>query len=65
VNLVIKPNKKYLNIKKNKLKLNINKGVNWLQGLASFQSDSPHQIIFEGIRGPTDISDIVIKIKLV
>ena len=50
---------------KNKLKLNINKGVNWLQGLASFQSDSPHQIIFEGIRGPTDISDIVIKIKLV
>lgn len=38
-------------------------GVNWLQGLAPFQSDSPHQIIFEGIRGPTDISDIVIKIK--
>jgi hypothetical protein len=33
----------------------------WFQGLAPFQSDSLHQIMFEGIRGESIFGDIVNK----
>ena len=33
----------------------------WYQGLAPFQSNSSHQIMFEGLRGTSYLGDIVIE----
>ncbi|CAF0741635.1 unnamed protein product, partial [Brachionus calyciflorus] len=35
-------------------------GQQWYQGLAPFKSNTRHQIMFEGIRGETDLGDIAL-----
>lgn len=37
-----------------------NNGNTWFQGITPFKSDVKHQIMFEGIRGNSDLGDIVI-----